>query len=522
MFKRTTIFGQEMPGQPMFGWKRDVVILIVLQVALGLAYLRTVPRIYVDEVWDSSLGHSLAYTGALKHPFIEGFGGMHIHFVQPRIVLPLVCAAIFKVAGYSILTSRIGSLLFGVLAVVSLYAVMRRWFGEKQAIWIAVATILHPWFFEVSRRARPEIYYIALAMTALWCVVCSLDSNSRRTALLAGTLAALAALAHPSGFILDFAIAGAVLIWLRNRTIWRLVLWACFGFVVAILPYIIYVFWAIQDPAVNFFEQMHSGWGQRGTMLAGEISRWKNFLQWPKGAPLLVILVASWLLAWYRSTSADKILATIVGLFSLVLPFVSTNTAGRYLVALTPLFCALMVRLVCRIIGSRGLLPQNWYKLGLVLSASVVVIYVSMCITAISIMFYRLRGADFTMVIDRVASVVGREYRVYGAGIFWMGHDRYRYGPFPVDSSVIPFRQTIDMVRKHHFDYAVRSAWLFSSSHGVASPPVDMPDFRPSYTLDQVCKRFGTKIDEFRDPYFGPVETYRLNWDNDSDSESKK
>ena len=109
--------------------------------------------------------------------------------------------------------------------------------------------------------------------------------------------------------------------------------------------------------------------------------------------------------------------------------------------------------------------------------------------------------------------VFDREDRVYGAGIFWMGHDRYRYGPFPVDSSVIPFRQTIDMVRKHHFDYAVRTAWLFGSSHGVASPPVDMPDFRPLYTLDQVCKQFGTKVDEFCDPYFGPVEIYKLNWD---------
>ncbi|GAI09334.1 unnamed protein product, partial [marine sediment metagenome] len=176
------MFRQEMPREAMFSWKRDIVILIALQVALGLAYLRNVPRIYVDEVWNSALGYSLVHTGTLKHPFVEGYGGMHIHLVQNVVVLPLVCAAIFKVAGYSILTSRIGSLLFGVLAVVSLYAVMRRWFGEKQAIWIAVVTILHPWFFEVSRRARPEIYYIALALAFLWFMMLFFDSGSRRTA----------------------------------------------------------------------------------------------------------------------------------------------------------------------------------------------------------------------------------------------------------------------------------------------------------------------------------------------------
>ncbi|MHC4619191.1 MAG: hypothetical protein ACYTEQ_15715 [Planctomycetota bacterium] len=109
----------------MFGRKADIFVLVVLQIALGLACINCVPRIYVDEAWDSALGYNLARTGALKHPFVEGFGGMHVHFVQNRVVLPLVCAAIYKVGGYSVLTSRLGSFIFSLLAVVSLYAVMR-------------------------------------------------------------------------------------------------------------------------------------------------------------------------------------------------------------------------------------------------------------------------------------------------------------------------------------------------------------------------------------------------------------
>ena len=231
---------------------------------------------------------------------------------------------------------------------------------------------------------------------------------------------------------------------------------------------------------------------------------------------MVAIMVASWLLAWYRSASADKALATITGLFVIILPFASINTAGRYLVALAPFFCALMVRLVSRIMAGHGR-----YKFRLVVSASIVIVYLSMSITAISIMFYRLHGADFDRVLDRIASVVGREGHVYGEKLLWMGHDRYRYGPFPADYSVKPWRQTIDMVSKHRFDYAVRSAWSLAGSYGVASPPAAMPDFRPAYTIDQVCERFGTKIDEFRDPYFGPFEIYKLNWDNDSDFENK-
>lgn len=240
----------------MFSWKCDIVILIVLQVTLGAVYLGSVPRIYLDEVWDSSLGYNMAHSGSLKHPFIEGFGGVHIHFVQNRVVLPLVCAAIFKVADYSIAASRAGSLIFGVLAVVSLYAVMRRWFGEKQAFWVGLATIIHPWFFEVSRRARPEIYYIALALAFLWLMTLFLDSGSRRIAFLAGVLTGLAGLTHPNGLILVFSISCAIILWLRTKSIGRLILWASVGFVVVILPYIIYVVWAIQDPRVSFTGQM--------------------------------------------------------------------------------------------------------------------------------------------------------------------------------------------------------------------------------------------------------------------------
>jgi len=505
----------------MSRWKRDIIILTILQASLGLIYLKTVPRLYTDEVWDSSLGHSLASFGELRHQFIEGFGGMHIHFVQPRVILPFVCAVIFKIAGYSILASRIGSLILSVLAVVSLYALMQRWFGDKQAVYTVIATILHPWFFEVSRRVRPEIYCIALAMAALWCIVHSFDTDSRRTALLAGILAALAFLSHPMGFMLDVAVAASVLIWLRNRKVWRLALWGCLGFVVMILPYIVYVFWSIQDPNVSFLEQMRSGWGRTSIPVVGEISRWKHFLQWPKGAPLGIIMAASWFLAWYRSTYADKILATIIGLYVIILPIASTNTTGRYLVAVTPFFCALMIRLVWRIRSGHIMLLQDRRKLCLAVSVSIVVIYVSICISAISIMFHRLRGADFDKVVARVASVVDRDDRVFGEGIFWLGYEHYRYGPYPVDTTVMPYRQTVDMIRKHHFDYAIRSAWLFNTSHGVASPPVDMPAFRPSLTLDEVCKRFGTKIDEFRDPYFGPFEIYKLDWDMSSDSKDK-
>lgn len=499
--------------QSMFDWKRDIVLLVVLQLVLGLAYLKTVPRIYVDEVWDSSLGYNLANTGSLKHPFVEGFGGMDVHFVQNRVVLPLVCAAIFKMVGYSIVASRIGSVLFGVLAVVSLYAVMRRWFGEKQGLFIGLATIFHPWFFEVSRRARPEIYYIGLALVFLWLMVLFFDSGSRRAAFFAGVLAGLSALTHPNGLILVFAIGCVVIVWQKGKLLGRLIPWAAMGFTIAVLPYVIYVLWAVQNPQVSFAEQMQSIMLHKWT-LYGELFRWKRFLQWPKGAPLAVIMFVSWIVAWYRSSAADKTLAAIIVLFALTLPFAVVSPYARYLVAITPFFNALMVRLFWRIIVNKSVIWQNWYKFRLAISAGAAVIYLSMCITAIGLMFYCLRGADFTRVINRVASVVDSESRLYGDPIFWVGHDQYQYGPYTMIYEGIFLTDAIEMVRKHGFDYVVRTAWLLSPPRGFGRPPDVMPAFRDNCLDDHICRLFGTKIDEFYDPYYGPIEIYKLNWDN--------
>ncbi|MDD5380292.1 MAG: glycosyltransferase family 39 protein [Phycisphaerae bacterium] len=497
----------------MFGSKRNLAILVVLQIVLGLVYLNSVPRTHIDEVWDSSLGYNLAHQGSLKHPFIEGFGGMDIHFIQSRVVLPLVNAAIFKIVDYSIATSRIGSVLFGALAVVSIYAVTRRWFGEKQAFWIGLATIIHPWFFDASRRARPEIYYTALALVFLWLMVVFFDSGSRRSALFAGVFAGLSSLAHPTGLIIVFIIGCVIIVRQRGKLIGRLIPWAAVGFVVTILPYVIYVFWAIRNPQVSFTEQMQIGMLHK-LLLRGEINRWKSFLQWPEGAPLAIIMLASWVLAWYRSTAADKILASIIVLLALILPFATVSPTARYLVVITPLLCALVVRLIWRVIEDKGVILQNWYKLRFAISVGTAVIYLSTGAVFIGLMFYCLHGADFNKVINHVASAVGRESRIYGNPIFWVGHDKYKYGPYPVIYKDFLLKDGLKMARKHHFDYAVRTAWLVAPPDAFGRPSEVMPMFRDDCLGDWICRRFGTKIDEFYDPYYGPIEIYKLNWES--------
>jgi len=417
----------------------------------------------------------------------------------------------FQCCRYSIGASRIGSVIFGVMAIVILYSLMRRWFDEKQAFLIGLATIIHPWFFEVSRRARPEIYYIALGLVFLWLMVVFFDTGSRVTGFLAGVAAGLCALTHPNGLILVFSISCGAVVWLRTRAIGRLIAWGSVGFVIVILPYVIYVFWAIRDPQVSFVEQMQAGM-LHSFLVSGEIVRWKSFLQWPKGLPLGVIMVVSWIAAWRRSSAADKTVATIIALFVLILPFASVNRTPRYLATTIPFFNALMVRLIWRIRAGEVRIWGHRPRLRLAVGTGVAVVYVSICITAISLMLWCLHRADLQKVIERVALVVGPEGRVYGDPIFWVGHNKYRYGPYLITFEGIPLIDAVKTMRQHDFDYVIRTAWLIGPHKGFASPPRSMPAFREGHLGDYLCRRFGTKTDEFRDPYYGPIDIYRLDW----------
>lgn len=495
-------------------WKHALAILVLVQLALGMIYLKTVPRFYNDEAWEASLGYNVANEGSLRHGIIEGWGGMHIHFVQNQVVMPFVLAAIYKIAGFGIAESRAGSVLMSVLAVVSTYFVTRKLFGGRQAFVTGLMLTLYPWFFEVSRRVRPEIYYIAIGMTALWCLLEAIETNSKSKMVWAGILAALAALTHPTGLVLVGTIFVAAMSWFGSRgKQLRLVVATAGGFFIAIVPYIIYVLWAVQNPEVSFIEQMQGGSPVVKTMvrsITAEIKRWAAFLQWPKGIPYALMLAGGLGLAWYKSGRAEKFVATVIVLFAVAMPFTTVNATGRYLVALTPFVCVLMVQMIFRVVG--GKLYFRAKRLRWVVGMSIGAVYAAISLTAIAVLVYKLHNADFGKVIDRIASVTGSKSKIYGEMVFWMGRDKLNYGPFPLDYK---WEQSMEMVEQQRFDYAVRCGVVFSSSGGISQPPQTMPPFGKN-TIDKVCQTYGTLVDSFRDPYFGPMEIYRLDRHKDS------
>jgi 4-amino-4-deoxy-L-arabinose transferase-like glycosyltransferase len=487
-----------------------LLLLCAAQLLQGVFYFGSVPRFHGDEAWDASLGDELAATGVLRHPFIQNFGGMEVYFIQPRILLPIVCAGVCKIAGYSIFISRLPSLLFGVLAVIALYHIAERFFGDKQSFFICLAAIINPWFWVTSRCCRPEIYYTALALLFLWLVISYFRRDRALIAFLAGITAALASLTHPNGLLIVIAISIAWIVWKGKPHLPKFILWALAGFILAILPYAIYTFWASSQPNVSFFKQMHGG-SIYGSILVREIMRWKSFLRLPFGIPVALVMFVSWLAAWWKSTNEDKLAATIVTIYPLSLLFLSVDAIAVYIVVIVPFFSILIVRFISRLYEFHILNRSDWMRY--IVKNTVILIYIISSLTPIIFMLYFQRSANFNKVVDEVAKVVGPRARVYGDPVFWVGRDRYIYGPYLIAYDAVTFQDALQWAYLQSFEYVVRTAWGNSGPpRGLGKVPDKMPGFRQWLVGDTLCRKFGSRIYKFYNADYGPVEIYKINW----------
>lgn len=493
-----------------------VAVLAVLHLILNLLFLKAVPRFYYDEAWHASLGYNLVSEGKMKMDIYDGFGGINIRCLQNQLVMPWVIGFFYKIGGFGIATTRLGSVMMGLITIIAVFKFCSRRFGTNQAFGIVFLAMIHPWFVEISRRARPEIYFTALTWMGLLLFFYSLQHHQIYTGFAAGLMAGLAALTHPAGLVLSLVIVVAFVTFYRNeKYFWQIFYLASVGFFLLMFVYLSYVYWCIQHPSVNLSTQMMlRAWKEN--YITGEIHRWRHFLHLPKGYPFVLIYGAAWLTAWFRNNKTEKFAAMIIITYALALPFTTINNTSRYLTPLIPFFSILLVRLIAYIWNKRLLENFSTWRIPKILcrgiSVGIIGVYLLITISATSLMIVKLRNADLDNLLRRIAQTVPSDGRVVGDKVLWMGKNTFRYGPYPLTSPVATRKEVLMCCKRYNYDYAVRTAWSFNTSHGTASPPGNMPSFRTDQPVDVICRHFGTKIDEFRNPYFGPVEIYRLQW----------
>ena len=238
--------------------------------------------------------------------------------------------------------------------------------------------------------------------------------------------------------------------------------------------------------------------------------RWRTFLQLPFGIPVALVMFASWLMAWWKSTDEDKLASTVVAVYPMCLILCSVNALPDYLGAIVPFIGILIVRFIYRLPEINFLNSSR--RMCYITRLLVILVYMISSLPPVVFMLYQQHNADFNNVVDEVAKVVGPKARVCGDPVFWVGHDRYIYGPYLIAYDDVTVKDALQWAYSQSFEYIVRAAWYGTPPRGFKKPPNKMPGFRPGIFTDNLCQLFGTKVYEFYDEYYGSFEIYKINW----------
>jgi hypothetical protein len=354
--------------------------------------------------------------------------------------------------------------------------------------------------------------YTALALVFLWLVTSYFRKDRKFTAFLAGISAALASLAHPCGLLIVAAISIAWIIWKEKPRLLKFAIWALAGFTLTILPYVIYALWASVQPNVSFIKQIQLGYPSfYSSIVVKEIARWRSFFQPPYGIPIALVMIAAWLSAWRKSTAEDKFAATVIAVYSLILPFFSVNALPYYLVAVIPFFSILIIRFIYRLRDFAFLnsSKETYYAAKI----AVVLMFVIPSLSAIMLVLYKQRGTNFNVIVNEVAKVVGPNKKIHADPVFWAGHNKYTYGPYLITYNVVKISEALQWAYSQSFEYAIRTSWDGSyPQQGIGKAPNNMPSFRPHLIGDTLCKMFGNKVYAFYNEDYGAIEIYKINW----------
>ncbi|MGB8506829.1 MAG: glycosyltransferase family 39 protein [Pyrinomonadaceae bacterium] len=225
------------------------VIAVFVMLALGSALTE---RPGVDEGFFANPALNLVRKGFMGTTTIETAGtkvesiSRHTYWVMPlHLVLQ---AGWYKIFGFSLFSMRAISILWGALALLAWYAIMRALTGDRRLALLACALIGSDFLFiTIGASGRMDMMSAALGFAA-YASYLSLRGRSLTTAILSGqSLTVAAGLTHPVGGTLAFAGLLFLIIYFdRRRLAWKHLLVALVPYAVGALGWGLYI---AQEPS---------------------------------------------------------------------------------------------------------------------------------------------------------------------------------------------------------------------------------------------------------------------------------
>ncbi len=322
-----------------------------------------------DEAWFAQAGLNLATRGEMTTPVLETAGtkfrglDRHTYWVMP---LHLVTqAGWYKLFGFSLLSMRMLSVVFGVVALVAWYVIVGNLSGNRKIAVLSLLLLACDYIFvQAAAFGRMDMMSHALGAAGLAAYLHLRERNFNRAVIAGQSLIAACGLTHPNGGVAFFLGLLFLTLYfdrarLRPRHLW-----------LALIPYVVgAIGWGayILDAPSDFVAQLtaNATTGGRMSSLTSPVSAIKNEITlryltafglgrhstgsagpiWVKGFILLAYVIALAGCLSVRSIRAHRgarALLILTGIFFAVLTFFDGQKLSFYLVHIVPLYTALV------------------------------------------------------------------------------------------------------------------------------------------------------------------------------------
>lgn len=345
-----------------------LVIVTLAYLALAVGSARTKSP-WSDEAWFAQAGLNLATRGEMTTPVLETTGtkfkglDRHTYWIMP---LHLVTqAGWYKVFGFSLLSMRVLSAVFGVLALFSWYFIVGRLTGKQEIALLTFVLLAFDYVFVMGASfGRGDMMSAALGAAGLAAYLCLRERNFTWAILASHSLIAACGLTHPNGGVAFFVgLLFLTFYFDRARLSWRHLGLAAIPYFIGAIGWGAYILQAPADFVAQFTANASTGGRMSG--LTSPLSAIKNEITlryltafglgshtagssgpiWLKSLVLLAYVVAlagCLSVRSIRSHRGYRALLILTGIFFLVLTFFDGQKLSFYLVHIVPLYTALV------------------------------------------------------------------------------------------------------------------------------------------------------------------------------------
>ncbi|MDD5430727.1 MAG: glycosyltransferase family 39 protein [Candidatus Pacebacteria bacterium] len=272
-----------------------IALAIVWVVVYSSITLTTKPRLWVDEAKSIELAESFADYGKLDIQTAPGkFSGIPQLLQSTGYPVTAPLALIFKIFGNSLVAARVFMLAWMIAALIGIYSLGRRIFGEKEAILAVFLTASFASFFDSGRTVVGEIPGFVFLTCGIYC--CLLKKNY----YLSGLFLGLAVVTKPSVFL---AIAPAIFLAFifEGRGFIGKILKTGIGMIPAAIGWILLVLGnpfvkSSWESILNFFKNPYSSDSVGGNMLSNFLGFFHSTTLIYFGILFLVVITARFFL----------------------------------------------------------------------------------------------------------------------------------------------------------------------------------------------------------------------------------